>query len=266
MFLLAGTGKGQMTIDSRGTSKLTKLALVAAVAAVLVGTAGVSPAGAKKQHGDGARQSVCHFQSGGGTYKLLELPAKAHSAHLRHGDANPGDFVPGSDEQLRLDGSCQVVPVEADSVGTFALARSGAVSVAELVDSNGDGIPSAGDTVLMGQYPLDFDASGFGSFNKAEHTVEVVEVCDANRWLRVTVDTPSGSFVDFFDGGMERFWEHRPNLDNTMLRDGITRSTDKIEAEVNSPSEPDPPVDLDRRSVGEGDDHFVDVELDFSCR
>ena len=52
-----------------------------------------------------ARQNkvdVCHM-NGHGVYHLLNIAESASRAHIRHGDSNPGDLVPGSGDQFSED-------------------------------------------------------------------------------------------------------------------------------------------------------------------
>lgn len=52
--------------------------------------------------------AVCHQDDQTGEWKLLNLPPRAHDAHIRHGDADPGQPVPGM-EGYTFDDAC--VPV-----------------------------------------------------------------------------------------------------------------------------------------------------------
>jgi hypothetical protein len=49
---------------------------------------------------------ICH-QQGNGTYRLLNVPGNAEAAHRAHGDAAPGEHVPG-DPYLTFDAACLV--------------------------------------------------------------------------------------------------------------------------------------------------------------
>lgn len=51
--------------------------------------------------------SVCH-QSGTNAYRLIQVSSAALQAHIRHGDGQPGDDVPG-DPTRRFDDSCTTV-------------------------------------------------------------------------------------------------------------------------------------------------------------
>ena len=46
-----------------------------------------------------AKVNVCHV-TGNGTYRLINISEKAVPAHLAHGDALPGDPVPGVDDKI----------------------------------------------------------------------------------------------------------------------------------------------------------------------
>jgi len=53
------------------------------------------------------------------------------------------------------------------------------VLVAKLVDTNQDNTADAGDTVLMGRYPINFAASAFGTWGVTTHTVATVDEADS---------------------------------------------------------------------------------------
>ena len=81
---------------------------------------------------------------------------------------------------------------------------AGDVLISRLFDTNGDGIPSAGDTVFMGQYPIDFEMTAFDDWGVETHMVKRYRARDWEglpydfRLLWVTV--PDGMLV---------WWERR---------------------------------------------------------
>ena len=56
------------------------------------------------------RAGICHFDSELGSYTLLDLVDRAAEAHRRHGDAGPGEAVPGISGFV-FDEDCQLVAV-----------------------------------------------------------------------------------------------------------------------------------------------------------
>src|SRR3990167_3929402 len=50
---------------------------------------------------------VCHVE-GNGSFHLINVSGNALSAHLAHGDAQPGDLVPG-DTRMMFDRECNQV-------------------------------------------------------------------------------------------------------------------------------------------------------------
>lgn len=69
-----------------------------------VAAAGTDAAGAAAQHG---LVPVCH-RNDTNTYRLIQVSAAALPAHIRHGDGQPGNDVPG-DPTKRFDDSCNRV-------------------------------------------------------------------------------------------------------------------------------------------------------------
>lgn len=141
------------------------------------------------------------------------------------------------------------------------------VLIAELVDGNGDGIPSAGDTITTNQFPLGFDAAitGFGDFLVTSHTVTALSNVQ-NEDIQVFV----GSSV--FDWTALSGWEDYGE-DSTRLFDngGLAVDCDRMTIDPSSPSQPDVaatftvetncPTDLSPPNV---DDAFLEVIIDLS--
>ncbi len=63
----------------------------------------------------------------------------------------------------------------------------GDVLIAKLLDSNADGAPSAGDTVVTNRYPLNADATQFAAFRTTTHPVADV--------VTTTNGSPSSAFI-----------------------------------------------------------------------
>jgi hypothetical protein len=86
-----------------------------AVLFLLAGCDAVDPAAPGASHTAGVlsanrthRVNVCHRRDGQG-YILISVADAAYNTHIAHGDAGPGEEVPGTDGTYRFDDSC--VPV-----------------------------------------------------------------------------------------------------------------------------------------------------------
>ena len=66
--------------------------LVMAVATLMTVAAGIAFAAPPE------KKDVCHYDTDAGTYRLINLPANALQRHLGHGDWEPGDAIPASDQ------------------------------------------------------------------------------------------------------------------------------------------------------------------------
>ena len=58
----------------------------------------------------GAKGDICHV-NGEGEFRLINVSQNALSAHREHGDAAPGELVPG-DPSMRFGGDCSLRPVD----------------------------------------------------------------------------------------------------------------------------------------------------------
>lgn len=99
--------------------------------------------------GRGEKSSVCHFDEATGTFLLIGVSVAALSAHVNHGDALPGEPVPGM-SGYQFDGNCEPV-----TTATGLPAGCYPSQFSSLLWSGGVG-PGNGDI-----YPLTvFDCSG----------------------------------------------------------------------------------------------------------
>jgi hypothetical protein len=84
------------------------------------------------------------------------------------------------------------------------------VLIARLMDTNGDGVHSAGDTAVLVQYPLGLTAPEFGEFGSTTHVGASDPVIVGNA---AGVKTAEGSiFVWRADQGLEAFLQLDPAL------------------------------------------------------
>jgi hypothetical protein len=138
---------------------------------------------------------------------------------------------------------------------------AGDVLIAKLVDTNLDGVVSVGDEVVTDRFPLDFDASAFGSFQNTSHAVDAVDQSQAGS---IKVLDATGSFYYWehnVDPSTERYIESDPaGTFKLVLGEQSTQPTDWLRAYSDAPSAPDPELgQLTRSSTT--DDPFVDVDL-----
>jgi hypothetical protein len=122
--------------------------LIAALAAALIAMVLVAaPADAKANKID-----ICHAEGNGG-YHLISISANAEQAHRdNHGDGMVGDAVPGM-EFLTFGKDCDNALAQAFSTDSDGNVRL----LGELLDTNGDGVPSVGDTARTYEMPTDID-------------------------------------------------------------------------------------------------------------
>jgi hypothetical protein len=216
---------------------------------------------------------VCHYDADTGTYTSIAVSGngKAVDAHLAHGDALPGDPVPTMPGNTFDDG-CVPVPDEVilavaytDQDPDDGEYNADVDTLIAKVVGDGDGVPSTGDTIVTHQYPLDFDATAFGSFTMTAHTgalafatAELLEYSSAN-----------GTFSFLTRDVGEVYAERVGTGYTTNLQDGhgIPRlpdppgpNVDILEVSTASPSAPDTEVHEVKRITTAGD-QFVDVEL-----
>ncbi len=143
------------------------------------------------------------------------------------------------------------------------------VLIARLMDTNGDGVHSAGDTAVLVQYPLGLTAPEFGEFGSTTHVGASDPVIVGNA---AGVKTAEGSiFVWRADQGLEAFLQLDPSTS------GVRSTVVQIEAQVEPPPfEPyftdtvfvngaaisDPATDVGPLwAASYADDPFIDVDI-----
>ena len=147
--------------SSRRRGRLAALATVVALGATLLVSAGTAIA-AKQP-----KVSVCHYDRTADAFVVLNVAEP--SKHLAHGDT----LAEG-----RLAGKTVHALAYTDVDGAAGYAACGDNLIAALVEHSGDGVPSAGDKVLLGRYPTAFVAPfGFTSFAGTDATVASVSDC-----------------------------------------------------------------------------------------
>lgn len=164
-------------------------------------------------------------------------------------------------------------PTLHDLAGILAVAysESGALDgwstddtlIAMLVDTNGDMLPSKGDTIVLRQYPLDPDATAFGKFRDTNHVVDTVSSkttsvarvvdTDGADWRWVAASHGWEDWAGFTSGPTK--WVYTTDL----LGAG---ETDKVHAATGAPGDPDTFV-AGAEGNGDGDDTFLEIELNY---
>ena len=128
-----------------------------------------------------AKVDVCHLE-GNGSYHLININGNALSAHLNHGDGQPGDPVPGLDGKVFAE-DCSVIDAAPDNIY--------------------DSIPA----VYPGSFPsLGYEATSadeFGdhiSFDGTSRSLDSVEVSLTNWACENDFDNVGGTWVPNRDG------------------------------------------------------------------
>jgi Ca2+-binding RTX toxin-like protein len=143
---------------------------------------------------------------------------------------------------------------------------TGDVLIAKLVDTNGDGVPSANvpaDTIVMGRYPTKLvpTASDFSDWIVKTHTVATVSA-HAN-WMYVNDTHDRGHYWYRTNAGYEdEYWETGPDGTSDFADRSASGADDLVWAEVGSPSAPGTAIPY-TETAGSGDDKFIDVELNY---
>ena len=125
-------------------------------------------------------------------------------------------------EELNMSGTATIIDDDTESGSmTLALAYTDTdeidgytegvdVLISRLIDSNDDGVPSAGDLIQTDRFPTDPQRSSFAEFQVKEWTVESVLAADATQ-IRVTA--ARGDFPPYFS------WYQRPDFDLYLERE-----------------------------------------------
>jgi hypothetical protein len=135
------------------------------------------------------------------------------------------------------------------------------VLIAKLVDANGDEVPSVGDVVRMGRFPLNRAATSFGDWGVRSHEVTEVLYYYADSTAVKSSDTHV------------HMWKHGAGADvwfeQVRVSGGQSSSCadlypesaadEGIKTESASPSRPS--IEVDDWGDSPGDDGFCDVEL-----
>lgn len=113
--------------------RLLVLAIVVGVLAAMAVAAGAAPL---------PKVDVCHFDAESGTFDMINISENAYEAHVAHGDARPGEGVPGL-PGYGFDENC----VPTALVTICQQAAGGAYVAVSVLPSEAVGQPKPGDPV-----------------------------------------------------------------------------------------------------------------------
>jgi hypothetical protein len=175
----------------------------------------------------------------------------------------PAPPPPPGPSLIPLTGILAVAYSDIDGLDGYS---TGDVMINEIVDTNGDGVPSKGDTIVMGRYPTSTNPGpgDFADWGVKSHVVDVVLTADQTE---VTVMSTIGA--------THWWWSDSPNpseydeyaewlVEESDFEDKVGASVaDSVDVHTGSPSQPVAPI-LDPGTLGlSGDDRFIDVELHY---
>lgn len=191
----------------------------------------------------GTSIDACHQQTGIGPYVFCERPP-----------------VPDPPKVLAIAYS------DLDGNHTFS---GGDVLISQVLDTTGDGIPSRGDTIEMGTYPVVFNPASSADFHAwgiSQHTVATAGWRGDRLWVGTEADNSHGWFA--VPGQYQSYEEHAPGHPVTgyasaTIADVVdgTYTSDWMRIDAGSPSEPTLAVRSQEEPAGKGDDRFIDVEI-----
>ena len=138
------------------------------------------------------------------------------------------------------------------------------VLIAKLIDSNEDGIVSVGDTAVTGRYPLDSDATSFGTFQTTTHTVTgVINAFFEQVLVEVGADTEMEWMVAPELAQWSEIDEISQAFRQTVLVDGhVAGWGNAIQADPLSPSPSAPDTYVRFSDLGaDNDESFLEVDI-----
>jgi len=133
--------------------------------------------------------------------------------------------------------------------------------IAAVIDSNSDGVVSIGDTVTFGSYPLNTDATAFGTFLHSDSAIVSVAAATTTS---VEVGVADGTIVFNSNGSFESFVTLDPlgnresffgdDIDDMTLRGDTVAALGDL---IGGPADPDTTAGAAADRLG--NDGFVDV-------
>ncbi len=139
----------------------------------------------------------------------------------------------------------------------------GDVLISKLVDSDLDGIPSVGDTIVMDRYPTKWDpkvAADFADWNKETHLVTYADHCQPASAEMHTAAGRHTWYTSDLQG--DTYWEGAGGSAFAEIADRVDGMPDVIKADpgVASPSQPSVPVW--KSAVNGSDARFLEIYID----
>ena len=192
----------------------------------------------------GAGIDTCYQNSGQGPLLQCELPAAPVVAPA------PAPPPPPAPKTLAI--------AYSDLVRDYRFG-AGDVLIAKLVDTNGDGVPSTDDTIIMGMYPKDLAASGFYSWTATEHAVMSV---DHATTTYVDVNSAAGTHQWLSTTNTEYYLEVNGSPLGSLIMDlhvSDPPNEDMVDVNLGSPGAPT--TDAFDQLATIDDQRFVDVDI-----
>jgi hypothetical protein len=273
---------------------LARVVLTVLVMVSMLGVFGATATAKPPPKPDKEQVAICHYDVDGDhlldpsvpLWELLLVKPKAVDSHMDHGDGYPDGEVPGTDGAYVFDEYCVPQPVNpAETI--FAVAYSDKdtgdggydpaedVLIAKLVDDNGNATLDSGDKVVTFKYPIVTRISdwstGFNSFAVTEHTITAAEVGTdyVEVWYDKYVYDENGNLIStcvvsfiFRLAGYEYFSESQGSFRASLSDRYDSSFPDVIDVQLGSPSEPETQVVAYDYYSTNGDDAFIDVDLD----
>jgi hypothetical protein len=199
--------------------------------------------------------TVCHYDKTLDIYVALSV-AEA-SKHLAHGDT----LADG-----RLAGKTVYALAYTNADGIAGYSACGDNLIGAIVEASGDGVPSAGDKVLFGQFPTAFSAPyGFTSFPATEATLTGISACDASSLVGDVLGAQAAfvhtASVDGFGWGyVQEFTNPFVLLLDQSGGGSASEFSDLIVADIGTTD-----LELAEGANGTNADPFVDVWVSGVC-
>jgi hypothetical protein len=202
-----------------------------------------------------SKTAICHFDKTLNTYTLIQVK-NGVAAHLAHGDVLPGTGG--------LDSTCapthQVLArawTDLDANAEYNADQD--VLIAELQDTNDDTVVSAGDTVRLNRYPLDFTGTTFGTFGVTSFVASAVIT---NTSSLIVVQTTPTNNIRFTVLGYEAFQESADQYPGVQFFDKVSDfSGDEIVVDTAAHSAPDTAVSPASGTAPTLDQSWLEVQI-----
>ena len=211
-----------------------------------------------------AANRIEHLKAVGANDKAVaKAQASYDEAVATYAELTEGGVIPGFEPPEVV---LAIAYINRDGLAGYN-AASGDTLISKLLDTDLDGTTSIGDTIVTGQFPTDFNASGVGSFllntfqvtaDHAEVRSDEVHVWVGNRlysWVSA-IDNCRDHYIETYYGQAYAGW--------TTIVDGSCGWPDKLKIRAGSPSSPDLVAgDIFLIKDGFTDDAFLEVDIFF---